>query len=130
MIHDPIGDLLARIKNASMARRHVVPMPYSRIKHEMAKILVDEGFLTTITKEGTEPKLTLTVTLKYQNGEPVLGGTKRVSKPGLRWYVDKHNIPVVIGGMGIAILSTPQGLMTGKQAKKRGIGGEVLCEVW
>lgn len=130
MIHDPIGDLLARIKNASMAGKRTVVMPYSRMKHELAKLLVDQGFIGTVAKDGTDPKAVLSLTLKYEKGIPLVSGTKRVSKPGLRWYVNKTEIPTVIGGMGIAIVSTPQGLMTGKEAKKRGIGGELLCEIW
>jgi small subunit ribosomal protein S8 len=130
MVNDPIGDLLIQIKNASMAGKRVVELPYSRVKHAVADILAKEGYVTGVTRGGAVPKEHLHVEIKYDNGTPALTDLKRVSKPGLRWYVNKKEIPTVVGGMGISILSTPQGIMTGKEAKKRGIGGELLCKVW
>ncbi len=130
MVNDPIGDLLIQIKNASMARKRAIDLPYSRVKHAVADILVKEGYVSAVSRAGEVPKESLHVEIKYDNGAPALTDLKRVSKPGLRWYVNKKEIPAVVGGMGIAILSTPQGIMTGKEAKKRGIGGELLCKVW
>lgn len=130
MVNDPIGDMIIQVKNAAMADKHVVELPYSQMKHAVATVLANEGYISSVEKLGDPPKLKLRITLKYQDNTPVLSGVKRVSKPGLRWYVNKHAIPYVVGGMGIAILSTPQGVMTGKEAKKRGIGGELLCEIW
>jgi small subunit ribosomal protein S8 len=130
MVNDPIGDLLTQIKNASMARVTAIEVPHSRLKMAMSKILVSEGYVESIEKVGKEPKTMIKIILKYVNGEPVITGIKRVSKPGLRWYVNREKIPVVVGGTGVAILSTPQGVMTGYNAKKKGIGGELLCTIW
>ena len=130
MVNDPIGDLLAQIKNASMARSTVIEVPHSRLKMALSKILSSEGYVGSVEKVGKEPKAMIKIFLKYVNNEPVITGLKRVSKPGLRWYVNKTKIPTVVGGTGVAILSTPQGLMTGLNAKKKGIGGELLCTIW
>lgn len=130
MTNDPIGDLLIQIKNASMAGKSAISLPYSRMKHAVADILAREGYVGSIGKDGIAPKESLRIEIKYQGGIPVITDLKRVSKPGLRAYVNKKEIPNVVGGMGIAILSTPQGIMTGKEAKKRGIGGELLCKIW
>ena len=130
MVNDPVGDLLAQIKNASMAGLLSIDLPYSRMKMEVAKILSQEGYVGSIEKTGTEPKCRLKIGIKYIGKTPVITGVKRMSKPGLRLYVNKHTIPTVVGGMGIAIVSTPQGIMTGKDAKKKGIGGEILCTTW
>ena len=130
MVNDPIGDLLAQVKNASMARVTVIEVPHSHLKMALSKILSKEGYVGTVEKIGKEPKTMIKIALKYVNSEPVITGIKRVSKPGLRWYVNKMKIPVVVGGTGVAILSTPQGLMTGHEAKKKGIGGELLCTIW
>jgi small subunit ribosomal protein S8 len=130
MVNDPIGDLIIQIKNASMAGKQAIVLPYSRMKHAVATILEKEGYVGRVGKAGEMPKQSLSVEIKYEEGIPVITGLKRVSKPGLRWYVNKKEIPTVVGGMGIAILSTPQGIMTGKEAKKRGIGGELLCTIW
>ncbi len=130
MVNDPIGDLLAQIRNAVMARKKSLELPHSRMKFAVAQILAKEGYIGQIAKVGTEERPQLSIELKYHGKEPAVLGMKRISKPGLRWYVNKEKIPTVVGGMGIAILSTPQGVMTGKEAKKRGIGGEVLCTVW
>lgn len=130
MVNDPIGDMLAQIKNAVLARRNVVELPYSRMKMAVAALLQSEGYIETAEKTGTDPKATLKLVLRYEDGAPVISDLKRKSKPGLRVYIGKDAIPTVVGGMGIAILSTPEGILTGKEAKKRGVGGELLCEVW
>jgi small subunit ribosomal protein S8 len=130
MVNDPIGDLLAQIKNASMARVTVIEVPHSRLKMALSKILFTEGYIGTVERVGKEPKTMIKILLKYANNEPVITGLKRISKPGLRWYVNKDKIPTVVGGTGVAIVSTPQGLMTGRDAKKKGIGGELLCTIW
>ncbi len=130
MVNDPIGDMLAQIKNAKMAGIKAVEIPYSRMKFELAGILKREGYVVDVENVGIGVKKSIRITLRYQGKTPVLTDVKRKSKPGLRVYVGKKEIPTVIGGMGVSILSTPQGLMTGKEAKKRGIGGELLCEVW
>lgn len=128
---DPIADMLTRIRNAVMARHDFVLAPASRIKIVIAKILKEEGFIKDYdVLKGTSQRV-LKIYLSYtEKKEPVLTGLKRVSKPGLRVYVQKGEIPRVYGGAGIAILSTPLGLMTGRQAKRKGVGGEVLCYVW
>lgn len=130
MVNDPIGDMLIQIKNAALARNSEIELPHSKLKAALGKILLDEGYLASVEKVGIDPKANLRVGIRYVNGESVITGVKRVSKPGLRWYVNKDTIPQVVGGMGIAILSTPQGIMTGSDAKKKGIGGELLCKIW
>lgn len=130
MVNDPIGDLLIQIKNASMAGKRSICLPYSRLKHAIADILASEGYVGKVDKSGEAVKSLLEVGIKYQDGVPAITDVKRMSKPGLRQYVKNQNIPIVVGGMGIAVLSTPQGIMTGKEAKKRGLGGELLCTIW
>ncbi len=128
---DPIADMLTRIRNASLARHRELTLPSSRIKREIARILVEEGFVDAFdtSQEGIQEMLTLR--LKYVEGRtPVVSGLKRISKPGLRVYARKTEIPRVLGGLGTAILSTSQGIMTGSQARKLNLGGEVLCYVW
>lgn len=130
MVNDPIGDMLIQIKNAVMANRHTVSLPYSKLKMAVARILQNEGYIEAVKKTGDDPKARLSMTIRYEEGRAVFSDVRRKSKPGLRVYIGKHEIPTVVGGMGIAILSTPLGVMTGKDAKKRGLGGEFLCEVW
>lgn len=130
VINDPIGDMLTRIRNAALAHKQTVELPTSMVKLSVAKLLVKEGFLTAAVEEQTDHGMMLQLTLAYEGKEPVLTGVKRISKPGLRWYIGKKKIPMVMGGMGIAIVSTPQGVMSGKDARTKGIGGELLCEVW
>lgn len=130
MVNDPIGDLIIQIKNASMAGKRAIDLPYSRLKHAVADLLQKEGYVSSVAKTGDAPKESLHIEIRYQDDAPVITGLKRVSKPGLRWYVNKREIPTVVGGMGVSVLSTPQGIMTGKEAKKRGIGGELLCTIW
>ena len=128
---DPIADMLTRIRNASMARHRELTLPSSRIKREIARILVDEGFVESFSTQQDGVQETLTVQLKYVEGKtPVVSGLKRISKPGLRVYARKTDIPRVLGGLGIVIVSTSQGIMTGAQARKAQLGGEVLAYVW
>jgi len=128
---DPIADMLARINNANIVRHESVDIPASNIKRAIANILLEEGFIKNIEElmDGSVPVLRLT--MKYgQNKDRVITGLKRISKPGLRVYVGKDEVPKVLGGLGIAILSTSKGIMTDKKARKEGMGGEVLCYVW
>jgi len=124
---DPIADMLTRIRNANQMHSKLVSMPTSKMKVEIAKILADEGFIENYeVKDGT-----LTLTLKYgQNKERVITGLKRISKPGLRVYAKSTEIPKVLNGLGIAIISTSRGVMTDKEARKQNLGGEVLCYIW
>ncbi|MGB2894834.1 MAG: 30S ribosomal protein S8 [Anaerolineales bacterium] len=135
-ISDPIADFLTRIRNAVMAGNQNVSVPSSKIKIALAKILVEEGFIAgfePITVEG-KPQAVLRIQLKYvgerRDRKPVINGLKRVSKPGRRVYVGRGEIPWVQSGLGIAILTTPKGVVTGVRARQLGVGGEVLCEVW
>lgn len=130
MVNDSIGDMLVQIKNAYMAGKPVVVLPHAKLKEAVARILMEEGYLSSVAASGEGVKKMLELTLRYHGATPALTDLKRKSKPGLRVYVGAHAIPTVVGGMGVAILSTPQGIMTGKQAKKNHIGGELLCEVW
>jgi small subunit ribosomal protein S8 len=128
---DPIADMLTRLRNAVMAKHEQVTMPSSKLKTAIADVLKREGFIRSyeLVEEGT--RKFMKVQLNYTGKkEPVLNGLQRVSKPGLRVYVQKREIPRVYGGLGIAILSTPQGIMTGQDAWRRSIGGEVICYVW
>lgn len=131
MMTDPIADMLTRIRNAVMAKHARTRMPSSGIKVEIARILKESGYIEDykVTKQGS--KTTLVLTLRYgSGGERVISGIERVSRSGLRAYRKKDQIPVVLGGLGISIVSTSQGLMTGGESRRRGLGGEVLCEVW
>jgi small subunit ribosomal protein S8 len=131
MMTDPIADMLARIRNANVAFKDEVTMPASRLKEEIARLLAREGYVTGYRVEGDEPKSRIVIEMKYgPDRERTISGVKRVSRPGRRVYADRGRLPRVLGGLGIAILSTSQGLMTDKQAARRGIGGEVLCHVW
>lgn len=127
---DPIADMLTRIRNALQARHETVSMPASKEKKAIAKILKDEGFISDYMVEG-DVKKTITITLKYgPNGEKVISGLKRISKPGLRAYAKVDAIPRVLNGLGIAIISTSEGVMTDKEARAKHVGGEVLAYVW
>jgi small subunit ribosomal protein S8 len=131
MITDPIADMLARIRNAQTARHDFADMPLSRLKLGVAEVLKKEGYVKDVEVKKDGAKGNLRVHLAYTaRREPAIAGLDRVSKPGLRVYTSRGEIPRVYGGLGIAILSTPQGVMTGKDARKRGVGGEVLCYVW
>jgi small subunit ribosomal protein S8 len=128
---DPIADMLTRIRNASRARHTEVVVPASRVKREIARILVDEGFIADVAEEREGSTAVLRLRLKYVDGKvPVVSGLRRISKPGLRVYAKKTDIPRVLGGLGIVIVSTSQGIMTGHQAKRSDLGGEVLAYVW
>jgi small subunit ribosomal protein S8 len=130
-VSDPIADMLTRIRNASRARHTEVLVPASRTKREIARILLEEGFIAGVDEEHEGARQMLRVTLKYVDGKaPVVSGLKRISKPGLRVYARKTEIPRVLGGLGIVIVSTSQGIMTGSQAHKAQLGGEVLAYVW
>ena len=128
---DPIADMLTRIRNASLARHKELTIPSSKVKREIARILADEGFIDSWSTAANGVQDQLTVRLKYVEGRtPVVSGLKRISKPGLRVYARKTEIPRVLGGLGLAILSTSRWIMTGSQARKLNLGGEVLCYVW
>ena len=130
---DPIADMLTRIRNASTAQRETVTMPGSKLKEALAVILESEGFIAgyAVRDEPGRPGSTLEITMKYSSErERVIGGIRRVSKPGLRIYARADKMPRVLGGMGVAVVSTSHGLMTDREARKRHLGGEVLCHVW
>ena len=130
-ISDPIADMLTRIRNAIMARHDSVLIPTSRMKLAITRILKNEGFVSDYEVLKDKPHRVIKVYLKYDdNNQPILSGLERVSKPGLRVYVQREEIPRVYGGLGIAIVSTTKGVMTGQQAWRQGIGGELLCYVW
>jgi small subunit ribosomal protein S8 len=132
MLTDPIADMLTRIRNANQVLHDTVEMPGSRLKSELARLLEAEGYIMgsdVIEEEGNKHRLV--VKLKYtRDRRRVISGIKRVSKPGRRVYADKDSIPKVLGGMGVAVISTSQGLLSGQEARKRGVGGEVICTVW
>lgn len=127
---DPIADMLTRIRNAVQARHGRVAIPASKMKLGIARILKEEGYVKDFDVISDNPQGTIRITLKYSEKKPILTDLKRVSKPGLRVYSKRTAIPVVRGGLGTAIVSTPQGLMTGRKAYQLGLGGEVICYVW
>ena len=126
---DPISDMLTRIRNANQALLPLVELPHSKIKESIAGILKREGYITDFAVEGKIPKK-IKVKLKYQGKRSIIEGMKRVSTPGLRRYVGSTDIPRVRGGLGVAVLSTSEGVMTGVQARKKNLGGELICFVW
>jgi small subunit ribosomal protein S8 len=128
-MNDPISDFLTRIRNAAQAKLAMVAAPHSRAKESLARILKEEGYVTAYSVDGDRKK-TLKLKLKYQGRKPVIAGLKRISKPGLRHYVGAREVPRVLGGLGVAILSTSRGVMAGAEARKQNLGGEVLCYVW
>lgn len=127
---DPIADMLTRIRNANQQKHETVSIPYSSLKNDLANILKNEGFVTdfVVNEEGNHKNIV--ITLKYKGNERVITGLKRVSKPGLRQYAKVNEIPKVLNGLGIVVLSTSQGLMTDKEARAKNIGGEVLAYIW
>ncbi|HYH27203.1 MAG TPA: 30S ribosomal protein S8 [Actinomycetota bacterium] len=128
---DPIADMLTRIRNAGTASSDEVRIPASRLKEEIAGLLAREGFVRSYRVEGDVPKRELVVELKYGNDRrSAISGLQRISKPGRRVYADRTSLPRVQGGLGVAVLSTSQGVLTDRQAARRGVGGEVLCYVW
>ena len=129
-INDPIADALTRIRNANLVKHETVSMPASNLKEELVKVLQKEGYVQGYTVEEKDGFKFINVTLKYLNGQSVITGLQRVSKPGLRVYSKAKNMPRVFDGMGIAVISTSKGLMTEKDARANKLGGEVLCYVW
>jgi small subunit ribosomal protein S8 len=128
---DPIADLLTRVRNGQLARHEKVTLPWSRMKENLARVLVSEGYVREVVVGGEADKRTLTVLLSYTpGGDPVITGIRRVSKPGLRVYTSAKEIPSVRNGFGVSVLSTPFGLMANREARRRNVGGELLCEVW
>lgn len=126
---DPISDMLTRIRNAQRALLPTVEIPHSKMKESIANILKSEGYIADITVAG-KPLKTIKLQLKYQGKKSVIEGIKRVSRPGLRQYVGSTDIPRVRGGLGVAVVSTPEGVMSGTSARKKNLGGELLCYVW
>ncbi len=128
---DPIADMLTRIRNALIVKHDVVEVPASNMKKEIARLLLQEGYITSYEIVEEEVQSKIVITLKYgPNGEKVINGLKRVSKPGLRIYAGHDELPKVLGGLGVAIISTPKGVMTDKEARKANHGGEVLAYIW
>ncbi len=127
---DPVADYLTRLRNAIQAKHKRVDVPASTLKRELTKLLVAQKFIASFTEIKESAQGILRIQLKYNDGQPVIAGLRRVSRPGLRHYVDADGIPRVLGGLGVAVISTPKGLMTDKQARLARMGGEVLCEVW
>jgi small subunit ribosomal protein S8 len=128
---DPVADMLARIRNAISARHPKVDVPASKLKLEIARILKEEGYVSNFKATEEEGHKVIRIYLKYDNNnEAAISNVARVSRPGCRVYVRRTEIPRVLGGLGINILTTPRGVMTGRQARKQGLGGELLCEVW
>ena len=131
LVTDPIADMLTRIRNAIMVKHEQVSIPASNEKRAIAKILLDEGYIVEYNEVEENGHKNITITLKYdESGDSVIEGLKRISKPGLRIYAQKDKLPKVISGLGIAIISTNKGIVTDKQARKLGVGGEVLAYVW
>jgi small subunit ribosomal protein S8 len=126
---DPIADMLTRIRNAQMVEKTSVVMPSSKLKTAIAQVLKDEGYIDGFAVKSTEGKSELEIALKYYAGRPVIERIERVSRPGLRVYKGRHDIPTVMNGLGVAIVTTPRGVMTDRKARAAGIGGEVLCYV-
>ncbi len=126
---DPIADMLTRIRNAQKASKLHVDMPGSKIKHALAQVLLDEGYVESFQSESSGNKSTLNITLKYFQGTPVIERIQRISRPGLRIYKDVANLPKIQGGLGVAVISTSKGVVSDAEARKLGLGGEVLCSV-
>ena len=129
MVTDPIGDMLTRIRNANLALLPAINLPHSKMKESIAGILKREGYIADFSVEGQLPKK-LGLKLKYQGKKSVIEGLQRISSPGLRRYVGATEIPRVRGGLGVAVISTSEGVMTGNQARKKNLGGELLCYIW
>ena len=128
-MQDPVADMLTRIRNAQAVEKKGVLMPFSKLKKAIAQVLKDEGYVADFSVEENEGKRNLSIVLKYHQGRPVIEMIKRVSRPGLRIYRGSDAIPKVLGGLGIAIVSTPEGVITDREARRRKVGGEVLCLV-
>jgi small subunit ribosomal protein S8 len=131
MMTDPVADMLTRVRNANTAYTEQIELPSSKMKAALADILKREGYIRDYAVEPTTPQATLRIALKYtRERERALTGLRRISKPGLRVYAKRHEIPRVLGGLGIAVISTSQGLMTDREARRRGVGGEIVAYVW
>jgi small subunit ribosomal protein S8 len=131
MMTDPVADMLTRIRNANTAYSEQLELPSSKLKAALADILKREGYIRDYAVEPTKPQATLRIALKYtRNRERALTGVRRISKPGLRVYAKRHEVPRVLGGLGTAIISTSSGLMTDREARQRGVGGEIIAYVW
>ena len=130
IVNDPIADMLTRIRNAQIAGHESVSIPASNMKKSIAKILLDEGYIKNVEYINEGVQGSIRVTLKYVEKRPVIVGLKRISRPGLRVYAKCEEMPKVLGGLGIAIVSTPKGVMTDKEARKNAVGGEVLAYIW
>lgn len=128
---DTFADFLTRVRNGLRSRQREVRVPYSRLKYEVARVLLEEGFISNFSVDGDGPQRQIVVTLKYDDtGKSVIRGISLVSRQSRRVYVGVGEIPRVIGGLGVAILTTPQGIVTDREARRKGVGGEVLCKVW
>jgi small subunit ribosomal protein S8 len=127
---DPIADMLTRIRNANTAYHETCDVPVSKMKLSIAQIMKNEGYIADYSVKEEGAKKTMTITLKYQGKERVISGLKKISKPGLKKFAGSDAIPRVLGGLGVAILSTSSGVITGKEAKAKGVGGEVICYIW
>jgi small subunit ribosomal protein S8 len=128
---DPIADMLTRVRNAAHARHDKTEMPWGRVKEQVARVLLAEGYVRDVVASGQGATKTLTVMLRYtDNGEPAITGIRRISRPGMRVYSSASEAPIVRKGLGISILSTPAGLLVDREARRRNVGGEVVCEVW
>ncbi len=130
MLTDPIADMLTRVRNAILIRTEKVDIPASKMKVEIAKILKEEGFIKSYKILKDKKQGILRMALKYTNSEPMITGLKRISKPGRRVYVGKDEMPKVMGGVGVAIITTSKGILTDRECRQEGVGGEILCHVW
>jgi len=130
MVNDPIADMLTRIRNAQAVDHKTVVMPFSKLKLNLAEILVKEGLIKKVTPQGRKTRKVIEIELKYKEGQPAISVLKRISKPGRRLYIKKSEIRPIRQGFGLSIISTPQGLMTNAEARKKGLGGEIMCEIW
>lgn len=128
-LQDPISDMLTRIRNAQAVGKTTVSMPASKIKYAIAEVLKNEGYITDVAEDKGADKPTMDITLKYYEGQPVIASIKRVSRPSLRVYKHSADMPQVLNGLGTAIVSTSKGVMTGKEARRQGVGGEIICYV-
>lgn len=130
MMTDPISDMLTRIRNAAMVKKSMVEMPFSKMKFALAKVLEQEGYVGTVERVEDGSHTVLRIDLSYDEGRPAITSVKRISKPGRRVYAKTDKLPSVRSGLGVAVISTPNGLMTNREARKRRLGGEIICEVF
>lgn len=130
MVNDPISDMLAQIRNALLLNKESIEIPHSKIKKEISRVLKENGYLADFIEVSDDKFKKLKLILKYNRGKTVIQGLKRISRPGRRQYVKKDDLPYVLGGMGVAILSSSHGIITGQQARRLNTGGEVLCYIW